>query len=281
MWDYLSKLGARSWGPSPRLSQRALARLAVWKRRPGERPKVLGHRGARHAWPENTLLAYQRALDEGADGIEIDVRTTADGALVIAHDDVLSPETHDARGPFAEIEPPRLGQLTASQLESVRLAQGERIPTLREVLEFSRRTGSLVNVELKRDVASRSQLVRDACALLDSFEDVHALVSSFDPFILRAVRARCPDVPVAWLVHAEQRVLKHAPGWRLWGADGVNPESVDLPASRIQELSSAGALINVWTVNEPARARELSALGVDGIITDAPGAILHALQAPS
>jgi glycerophosphoryl diester phosphodiesterase len=79
------------------------------------------------------------------------------------------------------------------------------------------------------------------------------------------------------LVHAEQRVLKNGPGWQLLGAAGVNPQTVELSLNRVRQLRDAGALVNVWTVNDPARARELADAGVDGLITDTPRVILNAL----
>jgi glycerophosphoryl diester phosphodiesterase len=261
----------------PKPSRLGLDRREEWRRVPGTRPRVLGHRGARHAAPENTLRAFRLALDEGADGIEIDVRMTTDGELVIAHDDVLPAEAYDGRGPFTEMEPPRISRLTASQLQNVRLAENEKVPTLREVLDFAYQTRTSVNVELKRDVLDRGKLVRDACALMNQLGGERILVSSFDPLIVRAVAQRCPDVPVAWLVHAEQRVLKNGPGWQLLGAAGVNPQTVELSLNRVRQLRDAGALVNVWTVNDPARARELAAAGVDGLITDTPRVILNAL----
>ncbi len=261
----------------PQPSRLGLARREEWRRVPGARPRVLGHRGARHAAPENTLRAFRLARDEGADGIEIDVRMTADGELVIAHDDVLPAEAYDSRGPFTEMEPPCISRLTASQLQNVRLAENEKVPTLREVLDFALQTGMCVNVELKRDVLDRSKLVRDACSLLNFLGGEGILVSSFDPVIVRGVAERCPDVPVAWLVHAEQRLLKKGPGWQLLGAAGVNPQTTDLSLDRVRQLRDAGALVNVWTVNDPARARELAAAGVDGLISDIPRVILDAL----
>lgn len=274
--NLLSSLGAVvARGPR---EQTALARQRMneWKRPEGARPRVYGHRGARHAEPENTLRAFYAAMTEGAEGIELDVRLTADGVPVIAHDETLPPGARDPRGPIDQF-PPRLSSLSASQLDAVRLPGGERIPTLAEALRFRSETGAYVNVELKGDVPARGALVRAACDAFDTLGADRILVSSFDPRIVRAVARRCPDVPVAWLVHSKQRILKHSPGWPLLGAVGVHPEAKGLSDERIATLLAQGALVNVWTVNDPERARELAEAGVDGLITDTPRLILDAL----
>jgi glycerophosphoryl diester phosphodiesterase len=215
-------------------------------------------------------------MAEGAEGIELDVRLTADGVPVIAHDDALPAGSRDGRGPI-DHEPPRISRLSASQLAAVRLPSGERIPTLVEALHFRTETLALVYVELKGDVPSRPTLVEAACAAFERYGDDRILVSSFDPRIVWAVSRRRPDVPVAWLVHSGQRILKHSPGWQSLGAVGVHPEGKQLSDARIQALLEQGALVNVWTVNDPERARELALAGVDGLITDAPRKILEAL----
>lgn len=252
-------------------------RCAVWKRPAGRLPLILGHRGARHAEPENTLLAFDRALAEGAVGIELDVRMTGDGELIVAHDPELPRAAEDAAASPRKARI-RFEELSASQLRSVRLAKGQPIPTLREALAWQRDTRALVNVELKGDVPSQGHVVRAACALIRDHGGENILISSFYPRMLVECARRLPDVPTAWLVHAEQRLLKRAPGWRWTGAAAVHPQCRDLPDERVSELRSEGALVNVWTVNDAAEALHLAHLGVDGLITDTPAHLLAALN---
>jgi glycerophosphoryl diester phosphodiesterase len=103
------------------------------------------------------------------------------------------------------------------------------------------------------------------------------LFSSFHPPFVWWLARHVPDVPRAWLVHEKQRILKYAPGSELIGANGVHPEHVLATAERVARLKRTGHLVNVWTVNTPARARELARFGVDAIISDVPGEILHGL----
>lgn len=237
-----------------------------WRRADGQRPLVLGHRGARHAAPENTFEAFELAIHEGAEGVELDVRLSADRHVIVFHDRTLARLTgwHDVRDveavPGAELE--RLG-----------------VPRLADVLDWAARGGHRVNVELKRDVSNRAELVQKTLAIVGALPEPEAVVlfSSFDPAIVRALSLGLARVPVGWLVHAGQRVLRRAPGFRLLGARAVHPENVLCTPSEVARHRRAGAIVNVWTVNDPARARELADLGVDAIISDVPGRILEAL----
>jgi glycerophosphoryl diester phosphodiesterase len=103
------------------------------------------------------------------------------------------------------------------------------------------------------------------------------LFSSFYPYFVWWLGRHLPSRPRAWLVHDRQRVLKYAPGLRLLGANAVHPQHTLLSLERAARAKRAGLLINVWTVNNPTRARELAGLGVDAIISDVPGKILSAL----
>lgn len=252
-------------------------RCLAWKRGPNQRPRILGHRGARHAHPENALLAFEEALREGADGVELDVRATGDGLLVVFHDPRLPREL---TGGAADVSGagPALSELSASQLAQVRLPRGQTIPTLAEVLAWQRDTGAWLNVELKGDVPAPSHVVRAACALLNEHGGDRVLISSFYPRMLVECALRAPDIPRAWLVHAEQRLLKNAPAWSWTTAAGVHPQVEGLSATQVQRLLAEGALVNVWTVNDAADAVRLGGLGVDGLISDVPGLVREALE---
>ncbi|MCA9591855.1 MAG: glycerophosphodiester phosphodiesterase [Myxococcales bacterium] len=231
---------------------------------------MLGHRGARRRAPENTLAAFELSRKEGADGVELDVRLDAAHAVVVFHDATLErmTEGRDARS---------VERLSATERARVELV-GERIPTLADVLDWARRHDQRVNVELKRDVRERRVFVNAVARLLQREPPERIVLSSFDPMLVRALAQRLPALPVAWLVHAKQRVLRFAPGYRLLGAVGVHPEAPLATPKRVARLHRAGAFVNVWTVNEGARAQKLAAAGVDAIITDVPAEILQALS---
>jgi glycerophosphoryl diester phosphodiesterase len=227
-------------------------RLSPWLRRPGERPFVLGHRGARHAAPENTMMAFDLALSEGADGIELDVRLDGDDRVIVLHDRTLE-----------------------------RVSEGRESRTAEtDVITWARERTARVNVELKRDVAKPWALiegvVRAARAAGNSEELL--LFSSFHPAFVATLAVLLPNHARAWLVHEKQRVLGRAPGYRLLGADGVHPQHSLITQRTLARWKRQPALVNAWTVNAGDEARRLAALGVDGIVSDNPGTILQALS---
>ncbi|MBE7479546.1 MAG: glycerophosphodiester phosphodiesterase [Polyangiaceae bacterium] len=247
--------------------------LRHFRRHAGAPPWVLGHRGARREAPENTLPAFQLAVEQGAAGVELDVRLDGDGRVIVLHDRTLERVTSGADSRDVE-------QLSGRELDAVSLAGGARVPALSEVLDWAVSGGHLLNVELKRDVSERRALVWRVAKLLRAHPAARerVLLSSFDPLFVRALAWLVPEVPSAWLVHAKQRVLSAAPGYRRLGAVGVHPELAIAADARVRRWHAQGALVNVWTVNEPAEARRLAAAGVDALISDVPGAIAKALD---
>jgi len=252
------------------------ARLSAWLRVPGRRPLVLGHRGAREAAPENSLRAFERALDEGADGVELDVRLDRDDRVIVLHDAELRRVSNGSETRAAE-------ELGATELGRVDLGGGERVPLLADVLRFCGERGARVNVELKRDVRRPSALLRgvETAVKASGARPELVIFSSFRPGFVAALARRLPSYPRAWLVHARQRVVRNAPFFRLLGSDGVHPEWSLITERTLEKWKRGTAVVNAWTVNDRGEARRLAALGVDGIISDRPGEILAALDAQS
>ncbi|MCC6901385.1 MAG: glycerophosphodiester phosphodiesterase [Polyangiaceae bacterium] len=247
--------------------------LERFRRAPGAPALVLGHRGARREAPENTLPAFERATARGAAGVELDVRLDGSGRVIVLHDRTLERVTRGADARDVET-------MRADELDQVALDGDARVPTLEQVLEWAVAGDHVLNVELKRDVSERRALVWRVAKLLRAQPAARdrVLLSSFDPLFVRALAWLLPEVPVCWLVHAKQRVLGAAPGFRRLGAAGVNPELSLATDERLRRWRSAAALIAVWTVNEPDAARRLARAGVDAIISDVPGAIVEALS---
>ena len=235
------------------------------------RPRVIGHRGVRRPGiAENTLRAFDAAIREGAEAIELDARACASGELVVLHDPTLERATDGAdRRAVADI--------SLDELRRVELTGQAHIPTLTEALAFARERRIPVNVELKHDVPSRGAVIAAAARLLHAWDARHAiLVSSFDPPMLAGLRAILPEVPIAVLVEPKwhQLTLRLA---RPLGAAAIHLERTLTSPDEIRALKARGLLVAVWTVNDPEEARDLAALGVDGLITDAPAVILDAL----
>jgi glycerophosphoryl diester phosphodiesterase len=233
---------------------------------------VLGHRGAREAAPENTQRAFELALAEGADGVELDVRLDGEGRVIVLHDAELARVSHGA-------EPRAAEDLVAAELARVDLGGGERVPLLVDVLRVFRERGARVNVELKRDVRRPAALLAGVeRATRESGAPPELVIfSSFRPGFVAALARRLPAFPRAWLVHARQRIVRNAPLFRLLGSDGVHPEWSLVTEGSLARWKRGSSVVNVWTVNDGAEARRLAKLGVDAIISDRPGAILAAL----
>jgi glycerophosphoryl diester phosphodiesterase len=250
--------------------------LSRFRRGEGARPLVFGHRGVRRAEgpAENTLAAFAAAAREGADGVELDARLAASGELVVFHDATLARMTGGA-------DTRALADLSFAELRRVELPGGERVPLVADALALAREAGIAVNVEIKHDAPDRAALVRAAARLLHVWDPAHAvLVSSFDPAMLAGIRLTLPRVPVAQLVH-KNRYSSVATRAAAFAADAVHIERVIASRPLIDAIRRRGRIVDVWTVNSPVEARDLAALGVDGLITDVPGDVLAALGSAS
>lgn len=232
------------------------------------RPLVLGHRGARHAAPENTFAAFDLALSEGAEGIELDVRLNASGDVIVCHDVTLGRVTEgsDTRA---------IHRLSTAECRAVRLARGERLPFLDDVLDWAEERKACVNVELK-DGGRRPGLVATVARLMQPRAAAgNLLMSSFNPLVVLAHAALAPAIPTAWLVDtprlAGQRSLTST------GNAALHPRHLLVTAESMAGWKLQGRRVHTWTVNEPERAIELARLGVDCLISDNPGRLLGAL----
>jgi len=245
----------------------------------GARPLVYGHRGAKAHVVENTLPSFERAIDDGADGIELDVRTSSDGVVVVMHDPDLKRLTDGRDTRFCS-------RLTARELAGIELVEGGRAPTLAEVLDWADARGILVNCELKHDTHDKPALASGVARLLRGRARVasRAMFSSFDPELLARVAVLVPDVPRAFLVHEGQRLARSPMApliAKSVGAIALHPERTLCSPDRVASWRARELLLNVWTVNHGREAVDLARLGVDGIITDDPALILEALRPPS
>jgi len=237
-------------------------------------PRLIAHRGASHAAPENTLLAFARALDvEAADGLECDVRLSADDVPVVFHDVELMRMTG---------APGRVQDRTVKELSDLRAA-GEPIPTLATLVAFmASRARTHVNVELK-PTARPTALVAAARPHLDALAVRHELVvSSFDP---RALLALCPSPLRLALIFEDPSALRALPllGRPEGAALDLHPAAALVDPERLAEWKHLlpSSSIRAWTVDDPAMARRLADLGVEVLITNRPGPLRAELGAPA
>ena len=212
---------------------------------------IIGHRGAAALAPENTLASFREAVRRGVDAVELDVQRCGD-ELAVIHDDRVDRTTNGA-GAVADLSFEALRRLDAGD--------GERIPTLEEVLDAVPPSVA-VNVELKGPDTAAPAAERLAGL------DRPLLVSSFDWAELRRFHQRCPGIACAPLCGRWRRGLAEVAGEL--GAWSVNLADRLATADRLAAIRTWGCRCLVYTVNDVARTRELAALGVAGIFTDDP-----------
>jgi len=236
---------------------------------PHDRPFIIAHRGASAAAPQNTLAAFRKAMELGADGVELDVQLSADGAVVVIHDFAVD-KTTDGTGRVATKTLLELEALDAGAKFSPQFA-GERIPTLAQVFEVLQGK-LLVNVELKDFNPRSSALAAPVVEVVRKHAmEKRVLFSSFNPFALRAVKRLAPQIP-AGLLYAPNLAIYLRRAWLapLVPHEARHPESSMVTARTMKWYRARGFCVNVWTVDDPAEMRRLIALGVDGIITNKP-----------
>jgi glycerophosphoryl diester phosphodiesterase len=229
--------------------------------------KIIAHKGASGHAPENTMAAFQLALDHRADGFELDVKLSKDGHVVVIHDSTVDRTTNGTG---------RVNQLTLTQLQALDAGNGERIPTLEEVLTtFGWRC--LINIELKNYVSPFDRLPIAVAELLNNNGYANSvMISTFNPFNLRRFRKRCSTVKLGLLT--ERKLAKYRL-WQLFPHDALYPHFSDVNQGLVEAVHAEQREINVWTVDDPHEIRRLAGLNVDGIITNHPQMAREALEA--
>lgn len=277
--------------------------------------KLIGHRGARGMYPENTLAGFDACLRHGVMDFELDVGVTKDGVAVVHHNTALDPDiTRGADGrwidcasrqllrdlSFPELQCYDVGRVrpgspNARRFPHQHACDGSRIPALTAVLG---RPARHFVVEIKHDPRAPAETVDPDTLVkvtLQAIEDAGAAdrvtVESFDWGIVRRARAARPNLPRAWLT--EPTTLAQPD---LWGVSVANhgrsiPRAIvaegggcwaahhaSLTRDQVDEARRLGIEIIPWTVNETARISELAGWGIDTVITDYPVPAFHADQ---
>ena len=229
-------------------------------------PLLVAHRGSPRERPENTLPSFLRALELGADGIEIDVHGTRDGKVVVHHDPVPR-----ATAPSGRLAGRRIDALTFEELQGFSIRGMALIPTLAETLAVVKGRAELF-VELKGVGIEQAVAEQIRGSTMPSWCAVH----SFDHDAIRRLRDLAPELRRGLLfdraptdVAASMRETGALDIWPHW--EMINPELVSA-------VHAAGGRVIAWTVNRPDVARALTAQGVDGLCTDVLGELRSAIE---
>lgn len=241
------------------------------------RPLNLAHRGASRHAPQNTLAAFIRAAELGADGVELDVHLSADGVPVVIHDFNLEATTNGT-GAVRSKTLAQLKELDAGSKFDPAFA-GEQIPTLAEVFEaIGQRL--LINIELKSASLRDNSLTQAVAAVVKKYGmEKRVIFSSFNPLALCSIKQLMPHVP-AGLLYAPDMPIYLRRAWLapLCPHEARHPHHSLLTPHSVRALRARGYYINTWTADEPDELRRLIALDVDAIITNRPDVLKQVLD---
>lgn len=229
--------------------------------------KVWGHRGASGYRPENTMEAFELAIKQGADGIELDVHTSADGQLIVIHDETVDRVT-DGTG--------LVGEKTLKELKDLKVstpAEPEgiyRIPTLQEVLDLMRTTDMMVNIELKNSICFYPGMEEKVLkAVKEAKMEEQLIYSSFNHYSLLQLKQLDQNV---------QTGILFSDGWvnpamyaKNLGINAVHPAVYHLKYPQFrEEVKRAGLKTHVWTADKPEHIQLVKEAGAEAVITDYP-----------
>lgn len=214
----------------------------------------VAHRGAKREFPENTLPAFERALERGADAIELDVHTTADGVVVVHHDAALG------RDVVGAAPGTRLDAMPWSEARGVELAAGITIPSLPQVLDLVGGRAT-VYVELKGEAVEEATIE----AIRRSATRCH--LHSFHHAAIARAALLAPEIPRG-LLYDDDGVDAAIPTMREMGATTLWPEWRLVDRALVQRVDAIGGRVIAWTVNTRAAAARLLDLGVHGLCSD-------------
>ena len=232
-------------------------------------PIIFAHRGASAHAPENTLAAFELALAQGADGIELDVKLSADGHVVVIHDPTTD-RTTGARGRVKDLSLAELRGLNAGSFYSANFS-AEKIPMLEEVFEaFGKKI--FINVELTNYNTPRDHLVESVCMLVKKFNvQKHVMFSSFYASNLSKARSYLPEVPCGLLAfNGLLGAWARSFGFAFGKYAALHPYLKDVTPQQVQRVHRLKGRVHVWTVNAEEDMRRLFGWGVDAIFTDDP-----------
>lgn len=254
------------------------------------RPLIIAHRGASALAPENTLAAFQRAIDDGAEGIEFDVRLAKDGVPVVIHDSKLYR--------LARTEG-RVSGFTSEELQSLDVGSwfneknprrafekfsAESVPTLARLLEFLKDYKGLIYIELKCKEVEIEQLVKAVCQIISKSPLLpNILVKSFKLEVIPNVRRHCPDAKtvvlfapkIMTILRKEKRLVKIA---HEIGADQISLHFSLCTRKLMEKAAKKNLAVTIWTADNPHWVRRALNLGINAIITNNPARLLAKRQ---
>lgn len=236
---------------------------------------VLAHRGFSGVYPENTMLAFEKALEAGAHGLELDVQLTQDGIPVVFHDEDLQRVT-GVSGLLSQHSWQQLQELEVGSFFDPPF-RGEQIPSLQEVLQLAKDRDIFLNIELKNGIYPYPGLVEKVVELVREFKRVDGtIVSSFHHPSLLQIKRLDKEMKIGLLYFA--RLFRPQDYASLMGADSLHPYYLGVDSHLVQEVQENNLLLIPYLVNKKEEMKSLLEWGVDAIITDYPDLLWQVLE---
>lgn len=255
-------------------------------------PRVMAHRGASGLCPENTLVSFEQAIEDGADVLEMDVRLTADLQVMVVHDATVE-RTTDGRGLVAKMRLAELQELDAGYrftfdrgISSPFRGKGIAMPTFEQVLQAFPQVP--INVEIKDNNPVLVSKMKDLLEKYDRFRDGSVLVAAEKPSLMRLIRQLMPNAVTGFSRPEVYSFLSMAwlglPAWFSWSGQAiqipVKQGFIPVVSSRvIRAARRQNVAVHAWTANTSESMRQLLCLGVDGLFTDFPGLMRKTVDA--
>jgi glycerophosphoryl diester phosphodiesterase len=225
--------------------------------------KIIGHRGGAAGFPENTLAAFKKAVELGADGVEFDVQLTKDGEVVVIHDELID-RTMSGSGLVKDHSLSQLRQMSAGEFFSPDF-KDQKIPTLAEVLEIVQDL-EVINIELK-NYLPYPELEEKVLKLVDQFQiRDQVIISSFNHYSLQKVKKLQPEIKTGALLMA--KIINPSDYAFKRGFDALHLHFLTADQEIVDKTHFMGMQLNVYTVNFSESVVELLDKGVDMIMTD-------------
>ena len=225
------------------------------------------HRGASGYFPENTMMAFEKAIELGADGVETDVQMTKDGELVLIHDEQVN-RTTNGIGFVKDYLYKDLSKLDAGARFNEKF-RGKKIPTLEELLTFAKEKDILLNLELKTGIVLYPGIEEKLIDLIYQYKlQDKVILSSFNHYSMVHCKEIAKEIKTGLLYTAglyEPQVY-----CKFTGADAIHPYFYSINKDIIEKVKKAGILVNPYTVNDEKVMINLIKAGVDGLITNYP-----------
>lgn len=231
------------------------------------KPLVWAHRGASGYLPENTLPAFEKAIEMGADGIELDIHKTKDGQLVVIHDERID-RTSDGKGWVKDMTLEELRKYNYNKTHPE--CEKADIPTMREVFELIKPTNLTINIELKTGIVFYQDIEADILAMAKEMDmEDRIIYSSFNHASVMKIKELNPEAKTGFL-YADGTLDMPEYG-KKHGVDALHPALYNLQyPGYVQDCRKNGLAINSWTINEPEHLHLACQFGIDAIITNYP-----------